>query len=738
MLYIVFNGRWNAHNKYVDHEIKLLMVHKDIKFLDLVDKIHNLLNLNRNLVSINILFDVNMGTSKGMKIESDMDLEAYLIENNTKEDLRNCPLIVEVIEKNQTMALSRTTSIAATTSASNATSRKKTAASSSAYSGTNSTSSRASCMATEGGQEVQSPLTVLPSMGIEDLRVNHMFKNKEELKSALSRIAIKKHFQYKVKRSCSLTFWAKCIDENCEWYLRARSSKTSSYFRVIKYKNFHSCSLNHKSTDNRQASAKVISDCIKEKIRDPKTNYKTRQIINDMRDEYGVQVKYNKAWRAKELAKNNVRGSYEESYAELPAYLHMLKLSNPGTITRIEKDDDNRFKYMFLAFGCSLDGWKHCRPVVVVDGTFLKAKCGGTLYAACAKDGNNQIFPLAFGIGDSENDKAWKWFFKRLKEAIGEREEMCIISDRHISIKNAIAEVFPRIYHGICAYHLKQNLRSRFRGVHVQATFEIAARSYSVPEYDSAMAELRNINPEITTYLLEADPKRWARSFFPKRRYNIMTSNISESINSTIEHARDLPITPLVEALREMVQDWFSRRKEAATCQFFDMTKWANDVMESKLDQAFRMKVDKIDMFKYQVTYGDTTFIVDLTENSCSCKEFQLEGIPCAHAIAAIDANHFDKYKFCSEWYSKSVLLETYAGSVNPLPNKEDWNTPDEIKEDRIKPPEFKVKPGRPKKRRGEGIGDYAKRGRRRTMTCGNSGILDHNKKSCNHTTNQF
>ncbi|KAF4370567.1 hypothetical protein F8388_020153 [Cannabis sativa] len=230
-------------------------------------QIHNLLNLNRNLVSINILFDVNMGTSKGMKIESDMDLEAYLIENNIKEDLRNCPLIVEVIEKNQTMALSRTTSIAATTSASNATSRKKTAASSSAYSGTNSTSSRASCMATEGGQEVQSPLTILPSMGIEDLRVNHMFKNKEELKSALSRIAIKKHFQYKVKRSCSLTFWAKCIDENCEWYLRARSSKTSSYFRVIKYKNFHSCSLNHKSTDNRQASAKVISDCIKEKIR---------------------------------------------------------------------------------------------------------------------------------------------------------------------------------------------------------------------------------------------------------------------------------------------------------------------------------------------------------------------------------------------------------------------------------------------------------------------------------------
>ncbi|XP_062118448.1 uncharacterized protein LOC133832076 [Humulus lupulus] len=347
---------------------------------------------------------------------------------------------------------------------------------------------------------------------------------------------------------------------------------------------------------------------------------------------------------------------------------------------------------MFIAFGASLDGWKQCRPVIVVDGTFLKTKCGGTLYAACVKDGNNQIFSLAFGIGDSENDNAWIWFFTRLKEAIGDRENLCIVSDRHKRIKNAVEQVYPGVYHGVCLYHLKQNLRTKFRGLHVHAIFETASRAYSAQEYYSAMAELQKISPEMTTYLLEAKPEKWARPFFPTKWYNILTSNIAESINAAIVHARELPITSLIESIREMLQRWFSTRKEAAINQFIEVTKWANDEMEIKLDVAFRMKVDAIDAIKSSVTYGDRVFVVDLEQHMCTCNEFQLEGIPCAHAIATIESKYLDKYKFCSNWYKNSVLKETYAGSINPLPDKVDWSVPDEIIGDSMKAPKFKSK----------------------------------------------
>ncbi|XP_062100879.1 uncharacterized protein LOC133806807 [Humulus lupulus] len=333
-----------------------------------------------------------------------------------------------------------------------------------------------------------------------------------------------------------------------------------------------------------------------------------------MRDEYGVGVTYNKAWRAKELAVDDVKGSNEESYALLPSYLHMLKLANSGTITRVDKDEENMFKYMFLAFGASLDGWKH------------------------------------------QNDNAWIWFFTRLKEAIGDRGDLCIVSDRHKSIKNAIEQVYPGVYHGVCLYHLKQNLRTKFRGLHVHAIFEAASRAYSAQEYYSAMAELQKISPEMTTYLLQAKPEKWARPLFPTKRYNILTNNIAESINAAIVHARELPITSLIEV------------------------------------------VDAIDAMKSCVAYGDRVFVVDLEQNMCSCNEFQLEGIPCAHAIATIESKYLDKYKFCSNWYRIYVLKETYASSINPVLDKVDWSVPDEIKEDSMKAPNFKVKRGRRKK----------------------------------------
>ena len=55
-----------------------------------------------------------------------------------------------------------------------------------------------------------------------------------------------------------------------------------------------------------------------------------------------------------------------------------------------------------MSIGASFVGFNtSIRPVVAIDGTFLKAKYIGTLFIAACKDDNNQIYPLAFGIGDS-------------------------------------------------------------------------------------------------------------------------------------------------------------------------------------------------------------------------------------------------------------------------------------------------------------------------------------------------
>jgi hypothetical protein len=69
-----------------------------------------------------------------------------------------------------------------------------------------------------------------------------------------------------------------------------------------------------------------------------------------------------------------------------------------------------------------------------LDGCFIKLTTGQQILAATGRDGNNNIFPLAFGIVDREETASWSWFLTQLKYAIGGQSGnfgyYTIISDR--------------------------------------------------------------------------------------------------------------------------------------------------------------------------------------------------------------------------------------------------------------------------------------------------------------------
>ena len=75
-----------------------------------------------------------------------------------------------------------------------------------------------------------------------------------------------------------------------------------------------------------------------------------------------------------------------------------------------------QFKYAFIAFGASIKGYRYMQKVIVIGGTSLKGRYGVFLLSACPQDGNFQIFPLAFGVVDSENDDACEWFLTQIQD----------------------------------------------------------------------------------------------------------------------------------------------------------------------------------------------------------------------------------------------------------------------------------------------------------------------------------
>ena len=98
-------------------------------------------------------------------------------------------------------------------------------------------------------------------------------------------------------------------------------------------------------------SARLIDQLIKSKYEDANRVYRPKDIMADILAELHIDLGYSKAWRARECALTEVRGSFEESYAVLPSYCHELEAQNLGIVTAIETDAGNRFKYFFHGIG---------------------------------------------------------------------------------------------------------------------------------------------------------------------------------------------------------------------------------------------------------------------------------------------------------------------------------------------------------------------------------------------------
>ncbi|XP_048613384.1 uncharacterized protein LOC125587222 [Brassica napus] len=337
-----------------------------------------------------------------------------------------------------------------------------------------------------------------------------------------------------------------------------------------------------------------------------------KHIKDAMRNMFGMKLDYNTSCRALLCAQELVRGTTKDGYENLPSYLRQIEISNPGTVTCLEKDGENRFKNLFLSFGASIAGFTYLRRVIVVDGTHLCGKYEGVMLVAAAQDDNFQIFPLAFAIVDAENDDSWEWFFTQLRRCVSDQYDLVIVSDRHGSIKKACEKVFPWARRGICYYHLQQMIVQKFKGNHMLYLVKGAAYAHTLFDFNRYMDEIWNINPNLTTYLENAYILLWSQVHFQGDKYNIKTSNIAESINFTLKPAKGFPISFLLEFIREKLGRWFFKRREDALSLTSHHSRGVENLLAIRKEYAYMMNVERIDGWRFFVRGGHRDCVVDL------------------------------------------------------------------------------------------------------------------------------
>ncbi|GKB28649.1 transposase, MuDR, MULE transposase domain protein [Tanacetum coccineum] len=234
---------------------------------------------------------------------------------------------------------------------------------------------------------------------------------------------------------------------------------------------------------------------------------KGKDIQQDILSKYKIHISYQQAWRGKDYAIQQIKGSPYEAFEMLSYYCFNLERKNEGTITRIKTDENEVFEMLFIGIGASIRTFRnYLRPVLMIDAAHLKGLYKGTNLVAVAMDGNNQTVLIAFGICKRETGPCWTWWVSVLKECIGDNPNLLFISDRHAVIALAVENEFPLAFHAKRAcvkvsetYHaMVQEWYYKRRQLAENMTYEItdwAAHKVAKKSMKSATWVVKGVNP---------------------------------------------------------------------------------------------------------------------------------------------------------------------------------------------------------------------------------------------------
>lgn len=544
-----------------------------------------------------------------------------------------------------------------------------------------------------------------------ELSVGQEFPDVKSCRRALRDTAIALHFEVQTIKSDKTRFTAKCAAEGCPWRIHAAKLPGVPTFTIRTIHDTHTCGgINH--LGHQQASVQWVASSMEQRLRE-NPNYKPKEILEEIHRVHGITLSYKQAWRGKERIMAAMRGSFEEGYRLLPQYCEQVKRTNPGSIASVYGNStDNCFQRLFISFQASIYGFLNaCRPLLGLDRTYLKSKYLGTLLLATGFDGDGALFPLAFGVVDEENDENWMWFLSELHNLLEINTEnmprLTILSDRLKCIVDGVEANFPTAFHGFCMRHLSESFRKEFNNPMLGKLLWDAAYALTVIEFEAKVLEIEEMSQDAGYWIRRIPPRLWATAYFEGTRFGHLTANIIESLNSWIAEASGLPIIQMMECIRRQLMTWFNERRETSMQWTSILVPSAERRVAEALEHARTYQVLRANEAEFEVISHEGTNIVDIRNRCCLCRGWQLYGLPCAHAVAALLSCRQNVHRFTESCFTVATYRKTYSQTIHPIPDKSLWK---EISENDlnankaleviINPPKSLRPPGRPRKRR--------------------------------------
>ncbi|XP_066320643.1 uncharacterized protein [Miscanthus floridulus] len=285
------------------------------------------------------------------------------------------------------------------------------------------------------------------------------------------------------------------------------------------------------------------------------------QMKKDLEKKYNITLSYYVVWDGMAMALEELQGKWDDSFEDVFRFKAEVERTNPGSIVDIEwalVGKKMRFTRMFVAFNSCIQGFLNgCRPFLGVDSSHLTRRWRGQLASALAVDGHNWLFPVAYGVFESESTDNWQWFFEKLKVAIGSPLGLVICTDAGKGIDKGVASVFSDgVEHRECMRHLVKNFNKRYRGAVFKKHLWPASRAYNQRHFDHHYNIMKAASPRAMQWIEDNHKHLWCRWRFSHAcKCDYVTNNIAETFNSWIRNEKSLALIPLLDRIRQMIME---------------------------------------------------------------------------------------------------------------------------------------------------------------------------------------
>ncbi|XP_062025578.1 uncharacterized protein LOC133741880 [Rosa rugosa] len=308
-----------------------------------------------------------------------------------------------------------------------------------------------------------------------------------------------------------------------------------------------------------------------------------------------------------------------------------------------------------------------------------------------------------------------------------------------------LQDLFPHSHHRHCVRHLHNNFKSDgHTGLELKQRLWAIARASTMTQYTKAMNDLAKVSFTAWQWCNDRPAVHWSRSHFDEiLKCDVLLNNHSESFNKSILDARKKPIIPCLEEIRVACMVRLGNRRNSAPRWRSKVGPRIEKLLKKNAEWATEYRPVESSEWRFELHgrgVGCQTGViaqhsVQLDLQSCTCRRWDLSGIPCGHAIAAIYSKGWSPEDFVSEWYTEKKFMEAYEVMLQPIAGAAEW----EVIERPITPPLHQRQPGRPRTKRTKEPGEEPPapgieklpRSHYTQVECGICGKKGHNKRTC-------